>query len=165
MDNEEGVVTGCDNQCLCGQRQNRIAKCSWLFPLIKLSWLVPKTRREGEGKKAIWAAKTTKTTLSWCLQAPKPREVTTEPLKGSLDVVSLRVVSLRCCFYFCYRGSIFYLLSSSKNLKLSSLKTLQTITHHLHTLPIHSLHALGRAEELQHRAPWRSNNRELSQDS
>lgn len=38
------------------QRQNRISKCSWLFPLVKRSWLIPKTRREGEGNKALWAA-------------------------------------------------------------------------------------------------------------
>lgn len=56
MDNEENIVTGCDKQYLCGQRENRIAMCSWLFPLLKLSWLIPKTWREGEGDKAIWAA-------------------------------------------------------------------------------------------------------------
>lgn len=120
------MVTGCEKQCLCGQRQNRIAKCSWLLPLLKLSWLIPKTRREGEGNKAIWAP-IAETTLPWCLQALKPRAATTEPLKGSSDVAFLRALLCRST------GSIFYLLSSSKNLKILSIKTLEllpiTFTH------------------------------------
>lgn len=120
------MVTGCDKECLRGQRQNRIAECSWLFPLLKLSWLIPKTRREREGNKAIWAA-IAESTLSWCLRALKPREVTTEPLKGSSDAAFLRALLCRST------GSIFYLLSSSKNLKIPSVETLGllpiTFTH------------------------------------
>lgn len=101
------------------QRQNRISKCSWLFPLAKWSWLIPKTRR-GEGNKALWAA-IAKTTLSWCLQTLKSKEVNTQPLKGNSDVASLRALLFRST------ARIFHLLSSSKNLKVSNLKTLQLL--------------------------------------